>query len=198
MPWSKKETAANRPYLIKGSDTHTGQNVGLLTRLDPFVDLKTSQRKVEYPMASSSCVGSSASSSSFHPKIQGTKGISKHFIASFHVEELGKPLTLIAAHLLVNPTDPKRCMQREAQAQVLRELADDAFDHQKHHVVLTGDLNDWSATAVDCNGHVPISQTLSLLDYDEKYKNVALHVTGARALGTGAIEIGTIALKKTN
>ena len=67
-------------------------------------------------------------------------------------------------------------MQREAQAKLLRELADDAVDHQKHHVVVSGDLNDWSATVLDRNGHFPISRVLQLLENDAKFQNVALKV----------------------
>ena len=28
------------PYLVKGTDTGTGQNVGLITRVDPIIDLQ--------------------------------------------------------------------------------------------------------------------------------------------------------------
>lgn len=55
-------TAANpvtssdyRPYLIQGLDTALGQQVGLLTRVDPMQDLWRSDRRVEFPLPGSSC-----------------------------------------------------------------------------------------------------------------------------------------------
>jgi len=34
-----------KPYLIKGTDTSTGQNVGMLTKIDPVVDLFRTENK---------------------------------------------------------------------------------------------------------------------------------------------------------
>lgn len=43
------------PYLKYGSDTATGQNVGILTRVDPSEDLGFDRMKAEYPIAGSQC-----------------------------------------------------------------------------------------------------------------------------------------------
>ena len=43
------------PYLKKGTDTSTGQNVGMLTRVDPFVSLYRSETKYNYPIYGSTC-----------------------------------------------------------------------------------------------------------------------------------------------
>src|SRR3546814_561955 len=43
------------PYLKQGDDTATGQNVGIITRVDPVESLWRTSNKVEYPLADSTC-----------------------------------------------------------------------------------------------------------------------------------------------
>ena len=38
------------PYLKKGTDTSTGQNVGMLTRVDPLINLYRTEIKYNYPL----------------------------------------------------------------------------------------------------------------------------------------------------
>ena len=54
-------------YLKKGTDTATGQNVGIITRVDPIENLWRSSETVPYPVAGSSCGAAST----------GNKGCSK-------------------------------------------------------------------------------------------------------------------------
>jgi hypothetical protein len=114
--------------IFAGTDTATGQNVALLTRIDLSRPMSRSEARVQYPVPGSACgfrgqqgrkVGGKAESS----------GVSKHFLAQF---ALSNPLchqasssscsvhtleiSLIAAHLVSKPTDPRACSQREAQA----------------------------------------------------------------------------------
>lgn len=42
-------------YLVKGGDGATGQNVGLLTRVDPSTDLVRSHATAPYPLPGSTC-----------------------------------------------------------------------------------------------------------------------------------------------
>lgn len=88
--------------------------------------------------------------------------MSKHFYTTFNVASLDKPVTVIGAHLLANPSDTKRCYEREAQAAVLARLTNSAV-LDGHHVILSGDLKDWSSTVLDHNNNKPISSALDIL-----------------------------------
>ena len=39
-----------KPYLKKGTDSSTGQNVGMLTRVDPIVSLYRTELRYDYPI----------------------------------------------------------------------------------------------------------------------------------------------------
>ncbi|KAG7384005.1 hypothetical protein PHYBOEH_009669 [Phytophthora boehmeriae] len=143
-----------RPYLVRGTDTSTGQNSALLTRVDPVVDLQRTETRAAIPVSGSTCPSSSGYSS--------TKGVSKHFYTTFNVTGFSKPITLVGAHLLANPESKPRCFEREAQATVLAGLGNAAVA-EGHHAIITGDLNDWSAVVLDKNANKPISAVLSIL-----------------------------------
>lgn len=140
-----------KPYLRKGTDTYTNQNVGFLTRIDPISDVQRSKQTVSYPVAGETC-GYSA---------QGSKGCSKHAYATFQVTGMDKPLILVGAHLLAFPDDRKRCLEREAQACVIRNIV--VNEATGKEVVILGDLNDFSASVPDAQGSKPISRVLEIL-----------------------------------
>jgi len=142
-----------RPYLIKGTDTATGQNVGILTRVDPMENMKRTEDRFDYPIAGSTC-GYTGS---------GSSGVSKHFHTKFEIQGLDKPLVLIGAHLIAIPDDKARCSQREAQAKVLQKLAKAEAIDKKNYLVMLGDLNDYDPTFLDANNDVPISTVLTIL-----------------------------------
>ncbi|KAJ0403141.1 hypothetical protein ATCC90586_005569 [Pythium insidiosum] len=144
-----------RPYLVRGEDASTGQNSALITRIDPAEDLYHSDVKVELPVENSKCPPAS--------KFSKSKGVSKHFRTSFNVEGFSKPITLIGAHLLANPQHKGRCYEREGQATVLSGLATDALE-QDHHVIMSGDFNDFSLSATDKNDNRPISNALGIME----------------------------------
>ncbi|KAF4316522.1 hypothetical protein G195_009985 [Phytophthora kernoviae 00238/432] len=143
-----------KPYLVRGTDTATGQNSALLTRVDPVVDLQRTEMRATIPVSGSTCPSSSGYSSS--------KGVSKHFYTTFNVTGFTKPITLVGAHLLANPESKPRCFEREAQATVLAGLGNGAVA-EGHHAIITGDLNDWSAVVLDKNSNKPISAVLATL-----------------------------------
>ncbi|KAK1934130.1 hypothetical protein P3T76_011333 [Phytophthora citrophthora] len=143
-----------KPYLVRGTDTATGQNSALLTRVDPVVNLQRTETRATIPVNGSTCPSSSGYSSS--------KGVSKHFFTTFNVTGFSKPITLVGAHLLANPESKPRCFEREAQATVLAGLANAAVG-DGHHAIVTGDLNDWSAAVPDKNSNMPISAVLAIL-----------------------------------
>lgn len=138
-------------YLKKGTDTGTGQNVGMLTRVDPLVSLYRSEERVAYPISGTKCGSTTAS---------GTTGVSKHYITEFKIASMN--VAMIGAHLLAIPTDPARCVQREGQAQVLQNIVS-SYIQKGYEVILIGDMNDYDAEVLDLNSDKPTSRVLDFL-----------------------------------
>lgn len=139
-----------KPYLLKGTDSATGQNVGMLTLIDPMTNLTRTENKISYPIKDSKC-GYTGS---------GSQGVSKHYITKFKIN--GLQIGMISAHLLAIPTDPTRCSEREAQAQVLQEQIYNLIS-TGYEVIMLGDFNDWDNLIPDLNSNVPISSVLDIL-----------------------------------
>lgn len=138
-------------YLKKGTDTSTGQNVGMLTKIDPLIDLYRSDIKYNYPVDGSNC-GYSGST--------GSSGVSKHYITEFQFS--GSNIAFIAVHLLAIPTDSTRCVEREAQASVLQNIILGYID-KGYDVIVLGDFNDYDSEVLDINNNKPISRVLDIL-----------------------------------
>ena len=139
------------PYLKKGTDSSTGQNVGMLTRIDPLIDLYRSEIKYNYPLPNSNCGYTGTS---------GLSGVSKHYITEFKFNNLN--IAFIAAHLLAIPTDPMRCAEREAQASVLQNVIFD-YINKTYEVIMMGDFNDYDNEVLDLNNNKPTSMVLDIL-----------------------------------
>ena len=139
------------PYLKKGTDTSTGQNVGMLTRIDPLASLYRSEERVSYPVPGSKCGYTGET---------GTSGVSKHYITEFNLG--GLKTAFIGAHLLAYPTDTSRCAEREAQAQVLQNVIY-SYVVKGYEIIFLGDLNDFDAEVPDVNSDKPISYVLDIL-----------------------------------
>ena len=151
---------AYKPYLIQGKDTSTGQNVGLLTKVDPMISLYRSEERVSYPIPGSICG---------YTGTEGTTGVSKHYITE--MEMSGLIIVIIGAHLLAYPTDIQRCAEREAQAQVLQNIVI-SYISKGYEVILSGDFNDFDGDIPDANNNYPISSVLDILKgYSGEYKN---------------------------
>jgi exonuclease III len=151
------------PYLKKGTDTGTGQNVGMLTRVDPLKSLYRTELKYNYPISGSNCGYSGSTSST---------GVSKHYITEFNFA--GLDVAFISAHLIAIPTEPSRCSQREAQASILQTVIYDYIE-QNYEVIMLGDFNDYDAEVLDMNSNKPISNVLDILkglkgDFGGKYE----------------------------
>jgi len=69
--------------------------------------------------------------------------------------------------ILAYPTDAERCVKREAQATVLRNIAKYELD-QGRQVILLGDLNDYDRDVLDASNSVPTSRVSRLLKYNEQ------------------------------
>jgi len=139
------------PYLKKGTDTSTGQNVGMLTRVDPIIDLYRSEDRADYPIEGSTCG---------YTGTPGSTGVSKHYITEYVISNIN--IAFIGAHLLAIPDDIPRCAQREAQAQVLQKVIYD-YIQMGYEILFLGDLNDYDAETADINENKPISQVLDIL-----------------------------------
>jgi exonuclease III len=139
-------------YLKKGTDTSTGQNVGMLTKITPITDLFRTETKVMYPIEGSECGYNGTS---------GTTGVSKHFITEFKIHNMY--IAFISAHLLAQPIDPERCAKREAQALILQEVIYDYIVNKNYEVIMIGDFNDYDNDIPDINNNKPISHVLDIL-----------------------------------
>ena len=137
-------------YMIKGNDTYTGQNVGLLSKIDPIRTLYRTEEQFAYPMKDSQCGYNE----------QGSEGVSKHLITDFLINDID--IKLIGTHLLSNPNDPEACSKREAQAHVLQKTIQNAF-RDNYEVILIGDLNDFDNLIPDLNNNTPNSKVLDIL-----------------------------------
>jgi exonuclease III len=138
------------PYLIKGKDTATGQNVGVLSKIDPIVDLLRTEDRELYPINGSSCNYTSDS---------GTYGVSKHYYTLLNINNIS--IAIIGAHLIAYPTDKMRCSYREAQALVLQKIISELYIN--HEIIVIGDLNDYDGIVLDINSHKPKSRVLEIL-----------------------------------
>ncbi len=139
-----------RPYLKKGTDTGTGQNVGMITRVDPLVSLYRTEEKFSYPIKGSTCGYTGT----------GSTGVSKHYITEFKFNNLH--LAFISAHLIAIPTDSSRCAQREAQAMILQHIIHN-FTVNGYELIMIGDFNDYDGVVLDMNSNKPTSHVLEIL-----------------------------------
>ncbi len=140
-------------YLKKGTDSSTGQNVGLLTKIDPSISLYRDESRESYPIEGSQCG---------YTGTTGTSGVSKHYITEFNNLISNYKIALISAHLLAIPTDPTRCAEREAQSQVLQNIILN-YINKGYEVIMLGDFNDFDGDISDINNNKPSSQVLSIL-----------------------------------
>ena len=145
-----KNTAYN-PYLINGKDTATGQNVGMLTKINPRVNLYRTEEHVSYPIPNSKCGYTGA---------PGTAGVSKHYITEFSLNNMN--IAFIGAHLLAFPTDSMRCAEREAQATVLQNVIV-SYIKKNYEIIMLGDFNDFDENTLDRNNNIPTSHVLDIL-----------------------------------
>lgn len=129
-----------KAYLVKGRDSNTGQDVGLLTRIDPEDD--TIQRYSEKGISNGV-----------------EKSVSKNYYAKFNIE--GEKIALVSLHLIAIPTNPKNINPRQAQADAIRQLSEQ-LDNEGYSVIVLGDFNDYDGNdnCLDINDNIPITTVL--------------------------------------
>jgi exonuclease III len=152
-----KATNLYNTYLKKGTDSATGQNVGLITKLDPTINLYRSEEKIEYPIPGSTCGYTGTPS---------TTSVSKHYITEFNLVQTNTNkninIALIGAHLIAIPTDQHRCAQREGQAQIIQDIIY-SYIQKGYEIIVIGDMNDYDNQILDLNSDIPLSSTLEIM-----------------------------------
>jgi endonuclease/exonuclease/phosphatase family metal-dependent hydrolase len=126
-----------RAYLVDGNDTATGQDMGLLTR----IDLDKIGRDPR-------------------PGWSGNvkKAVSKHYQATLKVGSL--KIGLVGLHLMAKPDDLSRIAEREAQADAIRRMTRE-LKSQGFAVVVWGDFNDYDGATPDLRDNKPKSRVLA-------------------------------------
>ena len=145
------ENSGYKPYLKKGTDSATGQNVGMITRVHPTVNLFRTEEKVNYPITGSKCGYTGPTT---------LTGVSKHYFTEFNFYDHN--VLFVGAHLIAFPTDSARCAQREAQAQVLQNVIFQ-YVEKGYEIIVLGDFNDFDAEVMDSNNNKPISRVLDII-----------------------------------
>lgn len=132
-----------RPYFVHGTDTTTGQDVALLTRIDPEAQLL-------------------ARDDGSAPSPSGNRTVSKNQWALLTAGDLR--FALIGIHLLGSPNEPRLVPEREAQALVIRRHAVE-LRQRGYPVLILGTVNDYdgSPEALDHKGSQPRSRVLAWL-----------------------------------
>jgi len=128
-------------FYVRGRDTFTRQDVGILSRLPVDEIGRTDERA---PLAGA----------------RTDYGVSKNLWARLDLG--GIPTTIIGVHLLARPSDSRRTAQREAQAEVIASLASREMASGREVIVL-GDFNDYDDEVLDRAGSIPIARTLAII-----------------------------------
>jgi exonuclease III len=149
-----------RAYLVPGTDTMTGQNVGILTKIDPYRNLIRTDKRKRYPVKGSTCNIVSLETT-FKRKKRKSMGVSKHYLTHFRIGSL--KILLAGAHFIAHPNDKSRCSRREAQAAVLAEFISNESTLHGAEIIVTGDFNDHDRAVVGANGAIPLSSVLEIL-----------------------------------
>jgi exonuclease III len=132
-----------RPYLVNGRDTSTGQDVALLTRIDPEGDaIDRDDRRGESG--------------------EEQKSVSKNYFATLHAGST--KFLMVGVHLLAFPLRDDRRLAREAQADAIRSIVKDKRCSGCEVVVL-GDFNDYDddPAATDHISSLPVTNVLRIV-----------------------------------
>jgi exonuclease III len=132
-----------KPYFDKGTDSYTGQDMSLLTRIDPIGNaIYHDNRKVEYNGLA--------------------KSVSKNYSAKFIINNI--KIALIGLHFLSRPDDTSRKQKRESQAASILSMALD-LQKENYKVIILGDFNDFDGAqcCYDHKNSQPITTVLSML-----------------------------------
>ena len=130
------------PVLVNGRDSFTRQNVGMLTRLPVEDSGRTDERVL---------VGVS----------DQLYGVSKNLWVRTSLPD-GTPVTVIGVHFLARPDAVDRRDRRQAQAEVIRQLAEAEVAAGRELIVL-GDFNDFDDAVLDRRASRPITDVMATI-----------------------------------
>ncbi len=126
-----------KAYLIKGKDSYTGQDVGLLTRIDPVNIKRTNLRR---------------------PDIKGkSRGVSKNYFADFIISK--EKYRIISAHFISRRKSNN--IYRNAQAEILRKVAQQTDSNC--NIIILGDFNAYDIQVPDKNNNTPECKAINIL-----------------------------------
>ena len=172
------------PYMIKGTDSSTMQNTGMITRVDPIVNLYRSDARWDYPLDGNQCG---------YKGEDGSTGVSKHLFTQIAVN--GKKIGLAVVHFLAFPTQSDRCAKREAQASVIRDALD-KFLAANIDVIVAGDFNDYSRDVPDSADDIPTSRTVSIIKNGLIAKSSAAGTNSTAQAATVLMEVSELIPQK--
>ncbi|MBN8587885.1 MAG: endonuclease/exonuclease/phosphatase family protein [Rhodothermia bacterium] len=139
-----QESMPNKGYkvhFVQGEDSFLGQDVAVISRI-PITESGRSNDRVK--------VGDT----------DRVYGVSKNLYVRFNIGDL--PVSLVGLHFLAQPDNIERKPQREAQAEVIRRVAEREAKLGRA-VIVTGDFNDFDDVVLDRNGNRPISSVLQTI-----------------------------------
>lgn len=131
-----------KAYFVQGKDNSTGQDVTLLTRIDPEgKEIKRDDRKGK--------------------RGDTQKSVSKNYYAK--IQAGNTKIALIGIHFLAMPNREDRKQQREAQAEAMRSLSVD-LQNEGYSAIILGDFNDYDgeANSMDHIDSAPITDVLTI------------------------------------
>lgn len=130
-------------FFVQGKDSATGQDVALLTRVDPEGGAVARDERL----------GQSGT-------VQ--KGVSKHYFGTIPVGDTR--IFILGLHFLARPLDDTRRLEREAQADAVRSMI---LAHRcaTCEIVVLGDFNDFDggADSSDHKDSMPITNVLRIV-----------------------------------
>ena len=165
-----------RAYFVPGTDTATGQDVALLSRVELEGISRDSRR------------GRSGKT---------RKGVSKHYVATLRAGDLR--LGLVGVHLLARPHKKSRVADREAQADAVRGMARELAE-QGRSLIVWGDFNDFDGHTLDHSGNRPITRVMEWIreldpgDPNDDLINVAEHLPRQQRYTNGRDSIDHVLL----
>ena len=131
--------AGYKAYLVEGSDSATGQDVALLSKVD-VLSMDRDPRK-----------GKSGST---------RKSVSKNYVAKLDLG--GKKVGIVGLHFLARPDRENRRDPRQAQAEAVSGMAQELVG-QGRSVIVWGDFNDYDGEVLDHDDSRPITRVLEII-----------------------------------
>lgn len=129
------------PVFVQGKDTFTGQDMGILTRVQ-FDETGRIDGQAK--------VGNT----------NEQYGVSKNIWARFKIGSL--PVTIVGIHFLSQASSTERADKRNAQAEVIRQFVEQE-SLAGRAVIVTGDFNDYDDIEPDIAGSVPVTKVMETI-----------------------------------